>query len=233
MIDLISKIDIKNHHFIDKDNNEFYIYQHYDGFSFDFSPFSPHETDRRDRRDRDVLNYILIGDIHKKCTDDTKKYKHNKIICYINDTYNKSSSSSCEYVNGNSNDGNSTTNTVDYNKNKKYIYDSIYITEISIDVHKKSWIHKKLDKHIARDFIKKALIYFPTEETLENKIIHLEVNKNDLDSMYNIKTEHRTSSHSVGDNISFILQYGESYINRYIEEIKHKIEVRKKIMAVL
>ena len=51
--------------------------------------------------------------------------------------------------------------------------------------------------------------------------------------MYNIKTEHRTSSHSVGDNISFILHYGESYSNKYIEEIKHKIKVRSKIIDML
>jgi hypothetical protein len=148
------------------------------------------------------IYYIVIGDIYKKYNE---TINHNKIICYIN-------SDDIEYYNVNSND-NTLYKKNNNNKNKtESFYDSVYITEIHNDLHNKSWIYKKIDTtNTTKNIIKQGLLNYPTEETLQNKIIFQQNNIYELYKMYK--------------NNNTITEYGEKYINSYIQEIKHKINI--------
>jgi len=55
------------------------------------------------------------------------------------------------------------------------------------------------------------LLHYPTEETLQNKIIFQQNNIYEIYKMYK--------------NNNTITEYGEKYINSYIQEIKHKINI--------
>jgi len=190
-------------------NQYYYIYQCYEDFNFHNLNLNYENTHTHDKNEkindnnlRNIIHYIVIDDIYKLNNDET--INHNKIICYINNDV-------IEYYNDHSND-NTLYKENNNNKNKtESSYDSVYITEIHNDLHNKSWIYKNIHKDTAKNIIKQALLHYPTEETLQNKII---CQKNNIYEL-----------HKIYKNNNDIIQYGEKYIKSYIQEIQHKINI--------
>ena len=189
-------------------NNQYYIYQCYEDFNFHSNnqmnnDMNEMNNEMNDKNSKNIIYYILIDDIYKEYNNIKN---HNKIICYINKDV-------IEYYNDDSNDNTLYKENNNNKNNTETFYDSVYITEIHNDLHSKSWIYKKINPNIAKNIIKQALSYYPSEELLQNKIIY---QQNNIYELYKVYKNNNT-----------ITESGENLINSYIQEIKHKINIRK------